>query len=423
MDYQTWILTKLIAKYENSGAFADGNYSRKITVRMKDEGELCEKLESAEEKEDFLGTLRTLKYKGIIDYSWVKFEKGNLVDRIWLIVQDDELLKCYKLLGISPKKDVLKCLSDMLAEFQEKIQTGAEASETAAGISGFLTEMESWINSKHKIPRFFSEDLELDRDILKILAMSANSESEVLERVLSVNLYGDSKHFEKQVKGKLVSVLRWCKAKTGEEMPPDEELLREVGIVKWPEILEFSGDIRVTLEDGQRIEYAAHRYGAYINSQTVKAVRQVDMVNIKQVTLIENKANYVWYLSQEKTADELVLYHGGCYSPVKGLWFRKIYESSASVRPPVEFRHWSDIDAGGFRIFTRLKQNIIPTLTPYRMDKETLCTYRNKAMAIGDSSYRRLLETMGLDPQYAEFGEVIGEMLEQDIRLEQENIL
>ena len=240
---------------------------------------------------------------------------------------------------------------------------------------------------------------------------------------MSVKLYGDSKYFEKRVRGKVLSILRDIKKQNNDEVDNDEELLSEKGIVKWPEIIEFTGAINVTLLDESRIEYSGHHFGAYINSKTIKAIKAIELEKVKKVVFIENKANYVWYVENRKTVDEVVIYHGGCYSPIKGKWFQKIYEAGEKSIQTINYYHWSDIDIGGFRIFTRLKNAIIPRLLPYQMDVSTLLEYSEHALTIEDKAYKRSLENMLKDVMYQEFWPVIQEMLCYSIRLEQENLL
>ncbi len=62
--------------------------------------------------------------------------------------------------------------------------------------------------------------------------------------------------------------------------------------------------------------------------------------NAKKIIFIENKANYINYIQNTKKSDEFVVYHGGMYSPIKGEFFKKLYE----VAKNIEFYHWSDID-------------------------------------------------------------------------------
>ena len=198
-------------------------------------------------------------------------------------------------------------------------------------MSRFLQDSERQIQRKGKIGQHFADDPVLNEDLLKSLVFMERNKGEQLERLMSSALYGDSKYFERYIKQKALSILRTLKKREQEDvsadsMPEDDALLLEKGIVRWPEILEFTGRLTVTLEDGHRIDYGAQTYGAYINSETVKHAASVTADGIRRVLFIENKANYVWYISQKPAGDELVILHGGCYSPIKGRWFRLVYE-------------------------------------------------------------------------------------------------
>ena len=81
-----------------------------------------------------------------------------------------------------------------------------------------------------------------------------------------------------------------------------------------------------------------------------------------------------------------------------------------------------DIDAGGFRMFSRLQREIIPELKPYRMDRDTLKAFRGQAMEIQSEAYLKLLEDMGQNPEYEIFHDVIQLMIRERIRLEQESM-
>lgn len=416
MDYQKWIVEKLIEKYEKSKAFVTGSFAQKISLAIQKDGELSTKLENIEEKTKFLASLRILQSNDIIEYSWVKYEQGNLVDKVWLLPNEESIRACYTLLNRVPVKDIVSRLVEVVSDYQTQL-------EEESALYRFLNNEIEVIKEKQKIPRFFSDNLTFMEDILKCLVYIDHNEEEVLERILSVKLYGDSKYFEKRVRGKALSILRDIKKQNNDEIDSDEELLSEKGIVKWPEIIEFTGSINVTLLDESRIEYAGHHFGAYINSKTIKAIKAIELEKVQKVVFIENKANYVWYVENRKTVDEVVIYHGGCYSPIKGKWFQKIYEAGEKSIQTINYYHWSDIDIGGFRIFTRLKNAIIPRLLPYQMDVLTLIEYSEHALTIEDKAYKRALENMLKDVMYQEFWPVIQEMLRYSIRLEQENLI
>lgn len=416
MEYQEWLLGRLLKKYENSKAFVSGVFSKRIMIDTKNEQELQEYMERPDEKRLFLSVLESLKREKLIDYSWVKYEEGNLVDKIWLISEEEAVRKCYLRLRRIPKKDLADNLKVQIQLYSREL-----CKESA--IFKFLQEMCSELDESRRIPKFFTEDGRLNEDILKCLVFMEKNEDELMERLMSSRLYDDSKHFERNVKVKVLSILRYVRKKENEDALEDDELLREKGIVRWPEIMEFTGKISVILADGALIEYGSHRYGAYINSDTVKQVREVTAEGIRRVIFIENKANYIWYVSHQKTEDTLVVFHGGCYSPVKGQWLQKIYSGTKKQDCKVIYCHWSDIDVGGFHIFHRLKKSIIPELEPYKMDEITLETFKDQAMKIQSSAYRNTLKKMEQEEDYKEFWGVIRKMLAFGIRLEQEQII
>lgn len=416
MNYEKELLERLIRTYERSNAFGTGKFSKRVALTVVKEAWIQERMENPDEKKLFLSTLEELKRSGLIDYEWKKFEEGNLVEKIWLIPKEQAIRSCYGRLGCTPTKEKAGRLLVLIEEYQRKL-------EPETSVSHFLREYMEKLRKKQKIQSFFTEDTCLNEDILKCLVYMEKNQEEQMERVMSAGLYGDSKRFEKQVKPKVLSILRHLKKEEDEDVPEDEELPREKGIVRWPEILEFTGNLTVCLKDGSMIDYGTQKYGAYINSDTVKETCQITPKGIRRVLFIENKANYIWYIANKRRDDELIVFHGGCYSPIKGRWFQALYTGCQKRQGEIRYFHWSDIDAGGFRIFCRLRKNIIPELEPYWMDADTLKKYEDKAMKIQSESYLRILAELEQDSEFACFHEVISSMLNYRIRLEQEQII
>ena len=116
-------------------------------------------------------------------------------------------------------------------------------------------------------------------------------------------------------------------------------------------------------------------------------MKDIKLIGVKKILFIENKASYISYIRNKKS-DEFVIFHGGVYSPVKGEFFRKIYE--ASLLNETCYYHWSDIDLGGFYIFARLRDNIIKELKPYKMDIDTLLEYKDSWQHF-DEKYKKKL--------------------------------
>lgn len=413
------ILDELLDRYERSKLFREGSSTKRILLDVSDHGRFSGLQERADEKREFLDALEELQDKGLIGYDWVRFEKGNLVDKIWLVTEPGALLDSYRLAGRISRREKLFTLEKQLRDTLDGMEGNSEND-----VFRFLKRELETIQSKKNISRFFfqgdgkKDTDEKNRNLLLFLSELQHREDNRLERVMSMALFGDSKYFERELKQKVLSILRTLAREDGRENLTDEELLEERGIFRWPEIMEFCGPVSVTLDDGTIIPYMGQVYGAYINATMVHHVVRVQLHEPLRIISIENKANYTWYLTKARKSRELVLYHGGCFSPMKGKWFRLIAEADGAV--DVEVFHWSDIDLGGFRIFRRFRDELFPWAVPWRMDIRTLESYKDYCIPLGSESYRYHLRALTEDPAYRCFSDTIRYMLDQNVRLEQE---
>ena len=253
------------------------------------------------------------------------------------------------------------------------------------------------------------------------LSKDANN---ILKRAFSMKCYHDSKYFEKNIESILIKIVKRYYTNMNlenilEEIS-DNDVLAQIGIVKYPEVIEFCGNMKCEI-DGVKLTFSSKTKGSYINAHTIQNISNIELINTKKIILIENKANYIDYIESKKE-DEFVIYHGGFYSPVKGKFFEKIYNASKEEKRKYIYYHWSDIDIGGFKIYVRLRDNIIPELLPYRMDKNTLIENKIHWSSF-DNKYRELLKKLKQEDKYNVFLEVIDYMLEKNIRLEQESII
>ena len=414
-DYPGWVLGTLLDKYENSTAFRTGVFSRRILLTIPKETRLQEALEQPDEKRLFLAALDRLKAQGLIDYSWVRYEQGNLVDQVWLV--PERIGGCYQVLGRT-------AAADRLEAFQNSVSAALEKLPPDSDFAAYLREVQQYTAARKKLRAPFSEDTALNENLLKCLVLIGGC-PDLMERVFSSRYFGDSKYFERVLKAKVISILKELHkrapevAEDGNSLLSEDDLLAERGLYRWPEVFEFNGALTFHLDDGTCFDTAAQRYGAYINSDTVKHLAAVDGSAIRRVVFIENKANYIDFQARRRQSGDLVVYHGGFYSPVKGLLFTKIYEGC----PNADFYHWSDIDLGGFRLFCRLRGIIAPTVQPLFMDVETLERNAASCMEITTPAYLAQLSALLDDAEYAVFWDVIRYMTAHRVRLEQENLI
>ena len=237
MDYKKIVLNKLLDKYEKSKSiYAKTN--RRILLKMKDLKEYD--IENFETKKIFHDSMCDLKDKDIIDYSWEPYENGNILKEIWLSKENVD--KAYLIVD---RLDIKK-QNAILLEYLEKYQFHE------GWIEKYRKDMICYINEKHKTNQLFP--YAFAEDILKVLK-EIDNKKDVLKRVLSINCFGDSKYFEKNIEHHIVRIIKtYLLDNEGQEEYTNDDILLEVGISKYPEILEFCGDLEYDIKN-EKIEY------------------------------------------------------------------------------------------------------------------------------------------------------------------------
>lgn len=411
MNCKKQILNALLDKYEKSKTFKeDVLYARRIMIKLYDNGDSdfrAYNIENAEVKDTYNRAVIALKSDGIVNYEWMKFESDNIIARAWLVIE--RVADAYAQAGRKPKLD---SVMEMLA-FIEVISQGV----TTKWVSEYYDRVYSSIKKRRSITSALPNDVEIAHDVLRAIKMIDGFQNdEILERAFSVKCFGDSKRFERAVKKRVVGIVRkYCVDDPDGELL-DEDVLRQVGIIKGPEIIEFCGSIAANF-NADVVEYSPLKFGATINSFDIRNCSvQVSSV-VKKVLFIENKANYTDYVLNHRNNDEVVIFHGGCYSPIKGLFFKKLY--TATNKSNIGFYHWGDIDLGGFSIFCRLKKNIISELKPYNMGIKDLETYMEYQIAINGKYVEKIAQLVSV-PELSDCSETLEYMIVNKVKLEQE---
>ena len=393
------IINALLDKYEKSKAFKGGK--RRIILTPHKDSRLFLMLESPSDRRPFLEAIAFLKEEGIAGYERDR-DDDSYPSSIYLDVDAESIARAYAYSGRTDRHSLIENLRLKISQAEAVIPDGSIKSY----LQSVLVKTE-----KQVIPRPFS-GASLDDDILKALHFMASNEDEIMERVMSLKLYGDSKHFEKNVRSSVLSILR--RIRTGER---DEELLSAYSVVRYPEEFLFCGDLSIEFIDGRIVDFSALKAGSAITSFDVERAAGCTSTDMRRITTVENKANYI-QLASSRGDDELVIFLGGFFSPAKGRFLSLVHKSF----PEAEYRHTGDIDIGGFRIFVQLK-SLIPEVTPFMMDEDTLENYMDSAEKITDEDYLRSLEALLSDESYTRFHSLISLMIKKRVRLEQEAFL
>ena len=265
---------------------------------------------------------------------------------------------------------------------------------------------------------FWKEDAQLINDVLKALELiySLNGAS-ISMRAASVRLYADSKRFENDIKHHIVSIAKKYEpvlAESDEEDISEREALSQLGIVKMSEIFEFCGGLKVFYKNGE-VDYSPIKNGACISGDSLPEIERVEFSDVQSILFIENKTNYTEYCLNSRCGNELVVFHGGLYSPAKGDFFRLIGKALDNE----QVFYWGDIDMGGFNMFCRLKENIFPSVLPYNMDRQSFEQYKAKGLP-RNALYINKIAKLKESGRYAMFSDVIELIIENGVTVEQE---
>lgn len=394
------IMDMLLARYEKSGAFR-GTRARLYLDASRD-GELFDKLESYDFKDDFLRSAKSLEKEGLVRIEWLKGEEGNLPERIRLTALDNGLMdRAYEVAGRLDLAHSLDALKQALLSFSHSC--------TSVQLCDHALALVSYIDSRRSLPKPFNGNVEEDGKLLELLLAIAANDEEKGERVFSSRFFGDSKTFEKQWKDRVLIFLR--QAFRDEGVEGDEELLSLFSLRRYPAILPFRGNARLVWKEGPVTQWRHCMGVGYLDTSSLDLLEGIE-IDDAAVLSIENKETFYGLKAPEGL---FVVYHGGFSGKAARQWHRML----ASNR--CRFFHWGDIDLGGMDIFVQLKGDI-PALEPFLMDVDTLERYSDKAQKLGGKAYRDRLSSRQGKEGYEVFDDLVARMLDEDRRLEQENI-
>lgn len=182
-------------------------------------------------------------------------------------------------------------------------------------------------------------------------------------------------------------------------------------------MIEFSGNCNI-FTPNEILDCSVFVSGTALNCYFIDNIKGIEINNIKTIIFIENRTNYYDYILHKKE-NELVIFHGGFYSPKKARFFEKINEA---IDSNMQVYFWGDIDLGGFKMFVRLKENIIPNLKPLNMGVVEYRKYLNSGLD-KDNKYLDLLKELLNNNKYELFYDVIENIILNKKAIEQEIFL
>lgn len=406
------LLNALLDRYERSKSFSEeAPGRRRVLLRLYQDGKSDFSLYNIEDNDARCGVNQAAAHLAAMHWiglEWMRGEEGHILRRVALLPH--AIPEIYRAVGRVPLQNQLELLEGELDEALNTVDSD--------WAKAYLLHLLDFIRHNRRSPAELPSDPQQRKEWLSVLCAAASPRQEpLLERTFSIRYLGDSKAFENSYRGMLLSALRRFLAIDTSEMSNDE-LLRQVGLEKYPELFSLCGNISLLFPGQPALSIRSFADGIQLSARDAAALQLRFSESVHTLLFVENKANYHHSL-RNRTEETAVIFHGGFFSPQRGAFFKKLCEAAG---PDRRLLHWGDIDLGGFQMHARLRREIDPRFAQYRMDKSELESHTAQTLPFSED-YARKLELLLQDPVLSDAQETLIYMLSHRRRLEQEALL
>lgn len=401
-DYQNKTLEKLLDKYERSKQPYDS--TEKLRAIMIKPADIYKDYDSdysdIDEQSEFETDISELVNE---EYITIR-RKEKIISRIVLNV--DSLDKIYILMKREPRKLAIQNEINLYKEWIGKNEL----------INRYCTHQIELLESGKKA----KYEIKVAENLLRLLEFVLSNRQMILERELSIAVFGDTKIYEKEYRNKLLYILKTYgnyndliseieEEKDNEKEEREEiehSILEELNIYSNPKYVYFKGCAEITFEDGN----------SYKLSSDIPIALPMDKLNtIKSFVIsdsaimtVENLASY----NRIYEKDCFVIYLAGYHNIAK----QSLIKLIASQNDVKEWYHFGDIDPDGFLILENLKKKTGINFKPVYMSINELKKYEKytKKLEVNDTTKAYGLINKGLYTDIMEY------MLKYNVKLEQE---
>ena len=227
---------------------------------------------------------------------------------------------------------------------------------------------------RNKNVEYFDGDMEAYADMLRMTREVLTNEDECFIRDFSIRLFSDSKKAE-TYRSKVESLLF-----SYGDYADKNSILEEQGILKTPAYVMLKGAAEICFEE-ETINLNSLGGDIGLSTESLKNVKNVNVTGRRVIT-VENLTSFHDYVDP----DALIIYLGGFHNRAKRELLKLIYAGN----PDKEYRHFGDIDAGGFYILEHLKKKTGISFKMLLMDKGTLIKNRDRAKKLTANDIVRL---------------------------------
>lgn len=411
---QRKVLEHLLNSYERSKTFQGGNQVKQsFSVQI---GKLFPRYLDDAEYDYFCRVNEAMKELGAAALIRTESERNGVMKKVVLNVE--KLDDCYAYLGRTPRRQEQEELRRIWEKLSVKCageqsdQGGNADDEAFKPLRRYIAAQYRRIEKNRNV-EYYSHNLEEYKDLLKAAEAALENREEIYIRSFSIQVFRDSKRME-QLAGKLASLLYQYG-----EFQEKETVLEECGIVHTPTYVMIKGNVKFRL-GSQEMDLSLLQGDIALSTESLKGLQGITVLGARVIT-VENLTSFHDYPAGE----DCVVYLGGFHNQVKRDFLMYLYERNREK----EYRHFGDIDAGGFYILEHLKRKTGIAFRSIHMDIETLQQYWKDRKSLTGTDRRRLTQLKeeingrrNQEMKLEDYGDVIDFMLEHNCKLEQEAV-
>lgn len=393
VDYKKCIIDRLLKKYNNRYT-KNINTNRRIILKptevykdyTKNNADIKEKQSLNDAISELLGmefvAVDYLKFSEDIENIYLSEEK---LDAIYEYLKDEY--------GVIPQSVMSKRVEETIRKY---ICMGEIVQKYCKSI---LVQIE---DPRHPID---SERIEAN---LKMLSFLEKNDENLYVREVSILVYGDSKWFENNNYDEICTFLRNVTNMIREEGERNDAILGRFNVTPTEQEIFIKGNWRIEWKQ-YVLETSKFQGGIAIASSDIKSIQSITISPAGLMT-IENKTSY----QRMKNSNCAIMYLGGFANRHQIQFLKKVIMDN----PGVPYKHFGDIDIGGFLIHKHLCRETSINFMLYCMGVQQLKDERfeNCLKDLTDNDVNRL-EVLAEDVSYSE---VLNYMKKHNVKLEQE---
>lgn len=348
-DYCVRILKVFAESYPGSAQFQGGRKLRKGGWEQI----FPDINESPDMKDSFIDAVVELEGEGIISVKWVKFQKGNKIDALYLENPD----KMYSYMGENTPEKIRESVLLLISSYKSDSEITSKMIEYIK--NNYISGNQVLFNNYADV-----------RDILRLSELTPEEASKHNIRALSVKLFNNSKRIER-IKDKADRLCVNC---------GEVSLTARLGIYRnFPETT-VSGNADIEFNDG--VKWSLHGHILTLPFTTICHIKNIIIkASNPQVLSIENKETF-YVMSEQSSNFDFYIYCSGRINSSDKLIFEILDTND------YEFYHSGDIDPDGLKIFNDIDNQLGGKLKPFKMDVKTYNRYLQHGYKLSEGALK-----------------------------------